>query len=137
MPADVAAPEGRPIGRSGAKGAVATAAVVAVALVVVSLPLLSRLLFGTPITIKMVASILMVVCGMQIYTSQPPPKAADYEVSKDVHEDESELFLNSIDLPGRHSVEDHRSNGKKTTPESMLSSPRSGDLLTRRFVNIA
>jgi len=90
---------------------------VATALVVVSLPLLSRLIFHTPITVKMIISILMVVLGMNIYTSQPSPAQIDEQTIKtknsnaaeEVGEnDESELFLPSIALPGRqHTIHDH------------------------------
>mmetsp|Transcript_38557 Transcript_38557/g.83092 ORF Transcript_38557/g.83092 Transcript_38557/m.83092 type:complete len:315 (-) Transcript_38557:120-1064(-) len=48
---------------------------VATALTVVSLPFLGRLFFGTPITVKMVVSISLVVFGMYVYTAQPPPRA--------------------------------------------------------------
>ncbi|KAL7553979.1 hypothetical protein ACHAWF_017331 [Thalassiosira exigua] len=47
---------------------------VAVALVVVCLPVLGRAMFGTPVTAKMVVSIGMVVAGMRMYTSRPPPR---------------------------------------------------------------
>lgn len=92
---------------------------VAVALVVVSLPLLSRLIFGTPITVKMIISILMVVAGMQIYTLQPPPRqlvestdgddGEEQMIMVDVtrEDDESELFLSAIALPGDKDVVDH------------------------------
>jgi len=93
---------------------------VATALVVVSLPLLSRLIFHTPITVKMIVSILMVVLGMNIYTSQPPPARVDEQTIKTKNSnaeeagenDESELFLPSIALPGRqHTIHDHDRNG--------------------------
>ena len=94
---------------------------VATALVVVSLPLLSRLIFHTSITVKMIISILMVVLGMNIYTSQPPPARIDGEqtiktknsnAEGDTENDESELFLPSIALPGRqHTIHDHDRNG--------------------------
>jgi len=93
---------------------------VATALVVVSLPLLSRLIFHTPITVKMIISILMVVLGMNIYTSQPPPARIDEQTIKTKNSnaeeasenDESELFLPSIALPGRqHTIHDHNRNG--------------------------
>ena len=94
---------------------------VATALVVVSLPLLSRLIFRTPITVKMIISILMVVFGMNIYTSQPSPAQIDEQTIKTKNSnaeeggleenDESELFLPSIALPGRqHTTHDHHDN---------------------------
>jgi len=101
---------------------------VAVALVVVSLPLLSRLLFGTPITTKMIISLVMVVAGMQLYTSQPPPNRTDthdgsgnggknvandrYHDAKD-KDDEAVLFLPEIALPGDCDIETHSHNGEE------------------------
>lgn len=107
---------------------------VAVSLVVVTLPLLSKLFFGTPITIKMIVSLVLVVVGMHVYTSQPPParvafvdnndteRMVDERVAQkidkysDEEDDEAELFLNAISLPGvHHNGDDHeRRNGKYT-----------------------
>ena len=105
---------------------------VAVALVVVSLPLSSRILFGTPITVKMIVSIVMVVAGMQLYTSQPAPRRVDHKddgdgdgfdneeeemvtvnnVSDGKDEiDESGLFLPAISIPGDRNVANHPHNG--------------------------
>lgn len=47
---------------------------VATALVIVSLPFLSRLFFGMGITMKMIVSLIMVVLGMYCYTTQPSPE---------------------------------------------------------------
>lgn len=90
---------------------------VAVALVVVSLPLLSQIFFHTPITAKMIISILMVVLGMHIYTSQPPPSRVDGDRIEENEEDESELFLQSIAIPGEHNIEDHGSNRRRNSFE--------------------
>ena len=103
---------------------------VATALVVVSLPLLSRLIFHTPITVKMIISILMVVLGMNIYTSQPSPvrideqtiktKNSNAEPEEQGENDESELFLPSIALPGRqHTIHDHVRNGNRSLIQEM------------------
>ena len=103
---------------------------VAVALVVVSLPLLSRVLFGTPITFKMIVSIVMVVAGMQLYSSQPAPRRMDHKedggddnelqmVNEDVGDvdndeiDEAGLFLTAISLPGDCDVANHPHNGEE------------------------
>ena len=103
---------------------------VAVSLVVVTLPLLSKLFFGTPITIKMIISLVLVVVGMHVYTSQPPPARVAFVDNNDTErmdgqkidkysdeeDDEAELFLNAISLPGvHHNSDDHeRCNGKYT-----------------------
>ena len=103
---------------------------VAVSLVVVTLPLLSKLFFGTPITIKMIISLVLVVVGMHVYTSQPPPARVAFVDNNDTErmdgqkidkysdeeDDEAELFLNAISLPGvHHNGDDHeRRNGKYT-----------------------
>lgn len=104
---------------------------VAVALVVVSLPLSSRVLFGTPITVKMIVSIVMVVAGMQLYTSQPAPRRVDHkddgfdddddEEGETLNEDdvsdgkdeidEAGLFLPAISIPGDCDVANHQHNG--------------------------
>lgn len=112
---------------------------VAVALVVVSLPLLSKLLFDTPITVKTIISILLVLLGMHIYTSQPPPArridviegggaqqaAVKMDKNSDTEnedEDESELFLNGNALPGnrhnRHTIGDEQ-NGQTVFQQEM------------------
>mmetsp|Transcript_25322 Transcript_25322/g.45645 ORF Transcript_25322/g.45645 Transcript_25322/m.45645 type:complete len:435 (+) Transcript_25322:31-1335(+) len=95
---------------------------VAVALVVVSLPFLSRLFFGTGISVRMVASILLVVLGMGIYTSQPPPKTMD--ITRDEvcqkEEDEAELFLPAISLPSGVVVGDEEiEDGSRSTAEEI------------------
>lgn len=69
---------------------------VAVALVVVILPIVSQIFFGTPITIKTVCSIIMVTLGMHLYTSQPQPQPQP-QLTREAYmeiELESELFLN-------------------------------------------
>jgi UDP-sugar transporter A1/2/3 len=63
---------------------------VAVALVVVSLPLSSRVLFGTPITVKMIVSIVMVIAGMQLYSSQPAPRRRVDQKTDEVDYDDNE-----------------------------------------------
>mmetsp|Transcript_11728 Transcript_11728/g.19408 ORF Transcript_11728/g.19408 Transcript_11728/m.19408 type:complete len:437 (+) Transcript_11728:399-1709(+) len=98
---------------------------VAVALVVVSLPLSSRVLFGTPITVKMIVSIVMVVVGMQLYTLQPAPRRVDHkddgfdgeeEEMDDVSDgkdeiDETGLFLPAFSIPGDCNVANQPHNG--------------------------
>ena len=85
---------------------------VAVALVVVSLPFLSRICFGTPITVKMLVACALVIGGMYLYVSQPPPKVLE-DANEDEGEsagiggtneeeeegDEAELFLPAIPMP--------------------------------------
>lgn len=81
---------------------------VAVALVVVTLPVLGKYFFATAITIKMVLSILMVLFGMYVYSAQPAPKPAEecnytsvrYEKSSDEEydDDERDSFIESIPL---------------------------------------
>ncbi len=72
---------------------------VAVALVVVTLPILSHIFFATPITAKTICSVLMVVFGMHLYNSQPQPQTRETEMEVELTvEDESDLFLNEIDL---------------------------------------
>lgn len=84
---------------------------VAVALVVVTLPCLSHLFFATPITAKTICSILMVVFGMHVYNSQPQPptRTAEMDVELTV-EDESELFLNEIEISNKNDVNSITSN---------------------------
>lgn len=101
---------------------------VAVALVVVSLPLSSRVLFGAPITVKMILSIVMVVAGMLLYTSQPAPRRLDHKddgLAEDEGEmlneddvsdgkdeiDETGLFLPVISTPGDCDVANHPHDG--------------------------
>ena len=85
---------------------------VAVALVVVSLPFLSRICFGTPITVKMLVACALVIGGMYLYVSRPPPKVLE-DANEDEGEsagiggtneeeeegDEAELFLPAIPMP--------------------------------------
>jgi len=78
---------------------------VAVALVVVSLPFLSRVCFGTPMTIKMLVACALVIGGMYLYTSQPPPKTLEDGQNEtegatgEEEGDEAELFLPAIPIP--------------------------------------
>eukprot|EP00566_Odontella_aurita_P012789 CAMPEP_0113546358 /NCGR_PEP_ID=MMETSP0015_2-20120614/11760_1 /TAXON_ID=2838 /ORGANISM="Odontella" /LENGTH=459 /DNA_ID=CAMNT_0000446801 /DNA_START=200 /DNA_END=1580 /DNA_ORIENTATION=+ /assembly_acc=CAM_ASM_000160 len=50
---------------------------IAVSLVVVSLPFLSWVFFGTALTVKMILSVLAVLGGMFLYSMQPPPGSQD------------------------------------------------------------
>ena len=87
---------------------------VAVALVVVSLPLSSRVLFGTPITAKMIVSIIMVVAGMQLYSSQPAPRRRVDHKTDGVDNDEEDEELMG---------EDDASDGKDEIDETGLFLP--------------
>lgn len=81
---------------------------VAVALVVVSLPFLSRICFDTPITVDMLVACALVISGMCLYASQPPPKVVEGDgdggmagANEEEEGDEAELFLPEIPMTYR------------------------------------
>lgn len=107
---------------------------VAVALVVVSLPFLSRLCFGTPITAKMLVACALVIGGMYLYVSQPPPKVLDAmngdegettgsagTIEVEEEGDEAELFLPAIPMPYGRKDESSSFVGEEQEMASVLS----------------